>query len=100
MDLTDDEALPLPPPFMFECNDCTRLLLDLANKTNADTGCFTEQLAVAKHLADVHPDDVPETHTRRCDQCPKYRTLPDAADAWAEHRARDLFLPETVARLM
>ncbi|MFF8406876.1 hypothetical protein ACF06P_35275 [Streptomyces sp. NPDC015684] len=100
MEPTDDEVLPVPPPFTFGCDDCTKLLLALAGKVNADADCFAEQLAVAKHIAAAHPDDVPEPHTRGCDQCPKFRRLPDAADAWAEHRARDLFLPEGVARLM
>ncbi|WP_432169031.1 hypothetical protein [Streptomyces sp. 1222.5] len=100
MEPTDDESLPVPAPFMFACGECTLLLLALARKVNADADCFLEQLAVARHIAGAHPDDVPEPHTRGCNQCPKYWKQPDAADAWAEHRARDLFLPEAVARLM
>lgn len=100
MEPTDDEVLPVPPPFMFGCGDRTKLLLALAGRVIADADCFAQQLAVAKHIAAAHPDDVPVPHTRRCEQYPEYRALPDAADAWAEHRARDLFLPEAVARLM
>ncbi|WP_435270625.1 hypothetical protein [Streptomyces sp. 1222.5] len=97
---TPDQTLPVPPPFMFSCAECTTLLLALARKVVADDGCFLEQLAVARHIAAEHPDDVPEPHTGGCNQCPKYWKQPDAADAWAEHRARDLFLPEPIARLL
>lgn len=100
MDIPDEEALPVPPPCMFECGECAGLLRSLAEKIKADAGCFTEQLAVAAHIAAAHPEDVPAPHTRGCDQCPTYAKRPEDAQLWAEHRARELFLPEAVARLL
>ncbi|GAA3783925.1 hypothetical protein GCM10022403_018270 [Streptomyces coacervatus] len=100
MDSADDQQLPVPPPFMFGCGECTKLLRRFSAKVSADGGCFSEQVALAKHIAEKHPDDVPEPHTRDCDQCPTYAKRPDTADSWAEHRARSLFLPQAIARLM
>ncbi|MBT2420586.1 hypothetical protein J7F01_40390 [Streptomyces sp. ISL-22] len=97
------EQLPVPPPFMWACNDCVVLLRALADTITADAGCFYEQLAVAQHLAQEHPDAVPAPHTRRCDKCPRYASRANGeapTGHWAEHLARDLFLPENVARLL
>lgn len=96
----DDQALPVPPSFMFACGQCTALLRAFGEKVSADAGCLTEQLLVAQHIAEQHPDAVPTPHTRGCDLCPSYAKRPEAAQLWAEHRARDLFLPEAVARLL
>lgn len=100
MDSTGDKSLPVPPPFMFACGECTQLLRNLAEKITADAGCLYEQFAVTKHIVAAHPDDVPAPHSRRCDLCPSYAERPKDAHLWAEHRARDLFLPPAIARLM
>ncbi|MCX3064185.1 hypothetical protein [Streptomyces beihaiensis] len=100
MDPSDEDSLPLPPPFMFGCGDCARLLCRLARKIDADDGCLTEQLVLAKHLAVAHPDCVPVPHVGGCEPCAYYADHPEAADVWAEHRARSLFLPAAVARLL
>ncbi|MEU1403724.1 hypothetical protein ABZ471_15375 [Streptomyces sp. NPDC005728] len=97
---TDYEPLPIPPPFMFGCGECTELLVTLGERVGMDGTFIPEQIAIAKHIVTAHPEEVPPPHTRRCGQCPKYAVRPDAADRWAEHRARDLFLPETIARLL
>lgn len=97
------EPLPVPPPFMWACDDCTELLRALAKTITADAGCLYEQLAVAQHITQEHPDAVPVPHTHRCDQCPRYAERADKetpSGSWAEHLARDLFLPEAVARLL
>lgn len=99
MDAPDDQP-PVPPPFMFACDMCTELLRNFGHQVRADAGCFTEQLLVAKHIAEEHPDAVPESHADECDLCPRYAGRPEDAQLWAEHRARDLFLPEPIARLM
>jgi hypothetical protein len=102
MDPTEDQPLPPPAPFMFGCDECVRLLTAFGEKISADAGCFYEQLAIARHIAEEHPDDVPAPHTQNCAVCPNYAANVDdrAGGTWAEHRARDLFLPEAVARLM
>ena len=100
MDAPDDQPLPVPPPFMFACDECARLLRDLGEKVTADAGCFTEQLVVAYHIVAAHPSEVPAPHTSGCDLCPGYAQRPEAAQQWEEHRARDLFLPEAIARLL
>jgi len=101
MDPTDDRTLPPPAPFMWACDECVRLLRAFGNKVTADAGCFYEQLALARHIVEDHPDQVPAPHTRNCDRCPRYASRrADDGDLWAEHRARDLFLPEVVARLL
>ncbi|MFH8337720.1 hypothetical protein [Streptomyces sp. AM6-12] len=96
----EGNELPVPMPFMFTCDGCWQLLVLLARKVAADAGCFAEQINVARHIATEHPDEVPEPHGDDCPLCPKYAKLPEPADRWAEHRARDLFLPEGVARLL
>ncbi|MEV7815554.1 hypothetical protein AB0P05_33300 [Streptomyces flaveolus] len=100
MELPEDAILPLPPPFMFACGECAALLASLAEAIRRDEGCFYEQLAVARHIAAAHPGDVPPPHTSGCTQCPQYAGRPDIENVWAEHRARDLFLHESVARLL
>ncbi|MGW4319807.1 hypothetical protein ACWEMW_11485 [Streptomyces sp. NPDC004684] len=94
---------PVPPPFMWRCARCTDLLKKLITRSSAGPGCFSEQLAVAVHVADAHLEDVPPPHAD-CAICVGYQERADAhADVqrhWAEHRARDLFLPEDVARLL
>ncbi|SHI69273.1 hypothetical protein [Streptomyces sp. 3214.6] len=102
MEPTDDRTLPPPAPFMFGCDECVRLLRAFGEMVAADAGCFYEQLAVAAHVAEDHPDEVPPPHTDNCDLCPTYaaRADGDPGGLWAQHRARYLFLPEAVARLL
>ncbi|MEU0719034.1 hypothetical protein ABZ498_17875 [Streptomyces lavendulocolor] len=92
---------PVPPPFMWGCCECVRLLLKLAAEWDAPAGCFWEQLQTARHIAEAHPEDVPAQHLEDCELCPEYarRQDDDAAGVWAQHRARDLFMPQTLARL-
>ncbi|MFE9098725.1 hypothetical protein [Streptomyces sp. NPDC007264] len=93
---------PVPPPFMFACPDCVRWLLRLARTWDAPEGCFWEQLQVARHIAQGHPEDVPPQHLDDCELCVGYarRDDGDAALVWAQHRARDLFMPPSIARLL
>lgn len=102
MDHEEVEPLPPPAPFMWGCDECTKLLKAFGEKVAADAGCFYEQLAIARHIVEEHPDQVPAPHTRNCDSCPRYADHDDGdpGGPWAEHRARDLFLPEAVARLL
>ncbi|MFI5973489.1 hypothetical protein [Streptomyces sp. NPDC051452] len=99
-DTPNEETLPVPPPFMFGCDQCAALLVGLAEKIRADVGCLDQQLFISRHIVEAHSDDVPAPHTRLCDICPSYAGRPDVAILWAEHRARDLFLPESIARLL
>lgn len=101
-DFTDDKVLPPPAPFMFGCEDCVQLLRAFSEKVAADADCFAEQMAVARHIVEDHLDQVPPPHTRNCDVCPHYaaRDDGDPGRLWAEHRARELFLPPEVARLL
>ncbi|MEV7205701.1 MULTISPECIES: hypothetical protein [unclassified Streptomyces] len=93
---------PVPPPFMWACRECTRWLLRLARTWDDPEGCFWEQLQTARHIAEAHPDDVPPQHLDDCELCPDYarRGDADAAGVWAQHRARDLFMPPSIARLL
>jgi hypothetical protein len=102
MDPQEDQPLPPPAPFMWACEKCVQLLRALGEKVGADAGCFYEQLAIMRHIVDAHEDQVPAPHASGCDRCPRYASLSDGdpGGLWAEHRARDLFLPEAVARLL
>ncbi|TBO59211.1 hypothetical protein EYS09_13265 [Streptomyces kasugaensis] len=93
---------PVPPPFMWGCPECARWLLRLGRQWDAPEGCFWEQLHVARHITAAHPDDVPPQHLDGCDLCPYYARRKDDAAAlmWAQHRARDLFMPPSIARLI
>ncbi|MEU0076165.1 hypothetical protein ABZ027_42585 [Streptomyces sp. NPDC006332] len=99
---------PVPPPFMWACRRCADLLIDIATATALSTehdlydGTVRCQLMLAGHLAAHHLDAIPEPHTD-CPRCDFYAKQPDRQhfeSLWAEHRARDLFLPAEVARLM
>ncbi|MFF0597940.1 hypothetical protein [Streptomyces antibioticus] len=102
MDAQDEDPLPPPAPFMWACARCTVLLRALGGVVEADAGCFYEQLAVARHVVEEHPEEVPPAHTDGCEQCPHYaaRGDGDPGGHWAEHRARGLFLPPHIARLL
>lgn len=93
---------PIPPPFMWACRECVRWLLRLARFWNDPDGCLWEQLQTARHIAADHPEDVPPEHPDGCELCPDYasRDDGDAALVWAQHRARDLFMPPSIARQM
>ncbi|MGW4727682.1 hypothetical protein ACWEQC_00510 [Streptomyces shenzhenensis] len=93
---------PIPPPFMWACRECVRWLLRLARTWDAPEGCFWEQLQVARHIAADHREDVPPQHLDDCELCVEYarRDDGDAALVWAQHRARDLFMPPSIARLL
>lgn len=93
---------PVPPPFMFGCQDCVDLLLALKEAVDSPEGCLYEQIDVAAHIVVEHSDQVPEPHTRGCEHCPSYarRSSGDPGGLWAQHRARDLFMPESAARLL
>ncbi|MFJ6985081.1 MULTISPECIES: hypothetical protein [unclassified Streptomyces] len=83
------------------CGTCTSLLRDLANAFAAPPGGWVEQLVVARHIAAEHPDEVPPAHLEGCEICPQYaRADSGTAPYWAEHRARELYLPERIARLL
>jgi len=103
-----DADAPLPPPFMWACPDCARLLEDLAavsamaREQDLCEGVVRGQLMLAGHLANAHPEDVPAPHSD-CDRCAFYREHTDAQGMdvlWAEHRVRELFLPPGTARLI
>jgi hypothetical protein len=96
------EERPVPPPFMWACQECALLLLWLAIQWDSPEGCFWQQLQTARHIAEAHPEDVPAQHLEGCELCPEYarRNDDDAAGVWAQHRARDLFMPPTLARLL
>lgn len=95
-----DQELPPPAPFMWACTECATLLLDLNHKVATNEGCFMEQLAIARHVVDAHPTEVPAPDTT-CARCLGYSARVDPSDRlWAEHRARELFLPQALARLL
>lgn len=90
---------PVPPPFMWECAQCTDLLQLLIVRADSEPGCFSEQLHLAKHIVAQHPDEVPASHGANCSLCTHYAKHGDAG-VWEEHRARGLFMPTGAARLM
>lgn len=93
---------PVPPPFMWACPGCVKWLLRLARTWDEPEGCFWEQLQVARHIAETHPADVPAQHLDDCELCPEYarRDDDDSAGVWAQHRARDHFMPPSLARML
>ncbi|MGE9695904.1 hypothetical protein ACQKFA_19305 [Streptomyces sp. CH6] len=87
---------------MWACPECTKRLRRLAEMWAAPEGCLWEQLQVARHIAEAHPDEVPAPHPDDCGLCPSYarRDVDDRAGVWAEHLTRDLFMPSEIARLL
>ncbi|MFD4572116.1 hypothetical protein ACFWNK_01705 [Streptomyces sp. NPDC058417] len=88
-----------PPPFARACGTCTGLLRELADAFAAPGRGWTEQLAVARHIAADHPREVPPPHDDGCEICAQYAGGGEVR-LWAEHRARGLYLPERIARLL
>ncbi|MFH8528095.1 hypothetical protein ACH4GE_06670 [Streptomyces tendae] len=99
---------PVPPPFMWACEQCAELLYLFAPAYTADEAdpgrdhAARLQVTLSRHLADEHSDEVPEPHSDGCPLCASYARAADPRDAvlWAEHRARGLFLPPAAARLL
>lgn len=101
--------LPLPPPFMWACTSCTDLLMSLATATDITVqdalydGAVRAQLMISMHIVAEHRNAIPDPHDD-CQRCAHYAKQQSAVqrldEIWAEHRARDLFLPPTIARLM
>jgi hypothetical protein len=104
--MTQSLEWPVPPPFMWTCAQCASLLAELAeNFARAEDDVYDDsplrtQLTLSRHIAAEHPSAVPEPHGDECGLCASYGTWGDRPVIWAEHRARDLFLPEAVARLL
>lgn len=99
--------LPVPPPFMWDCQRCTQLLLTLpvarvlSSHADLHDGSARCQLMLASHLAHEHPDEIPDPHQDDCLRCAFFAKQPPERgidDLWAEHRARGLFLPADDAR--
>ncbi|WP_171075799.1 hypothetical protein [Streptomyces sp. YIM 121038] len=57
---------------------------------------------MARHIAEVHPERVPPQHLDGCELCLGYsrRNDGDVTLVWAQHRARGLFMPPSLARLL
>ncbi|MEU9661947.1 hypothetical protein [Streptomyces chartreusis] len=101
--------MPTPPPFMRTCPQCAELLAGLVDAflqgltapLHAEhDGAVRVQILLARHLADVHPDDVPAPHSDGCPACARFERLDSEGVFWREHLARGLFLPDEIARLM
>lgn len=93
--------LPIPPPFMWACPGCASLL-DVLHEVwdNPEDDCFWEQVSLACHIANTHPEEIPAPHPD-CYLCETYSSRPDDKGlVWAQHRARDFFLPPSIARSM
>jgi hypothetical protein len=87
--------------FMWNCKECrttANALLDVWESPGL-AGCFLPQLLLAKHIVSEHPEEVPAVHSDGCELCAVY-IAPEDAQLSAEHRARDLFMPREVARLV
>lgn len=106
--MTSVPELPVPPPFMWACTTCTGFLAELGTAFMLSTqhalydGSARCQLLLAHHLATMHSGEIPGPH-EDCQPCAYYEKRADAQglhDLWLEHRARDLFLPESDARLL
>lgn len=100
--------LPVPPPFMWACRQCTDWLTELSvAHTLAKNGALYDgaarcQLLLAHHLATRHSGDIPGPHQDcpQCDYYEKWAGKQGIDDLWLEHRARGLFLPPDDARLL
>ncbi|MFK0173449.1 hypothetical protein ACIQU5_32175 [Streptomyces sp. NPDC090306] len=88
-----DSPWPVPPPFMWSCPVCSGLLVGVIRAAQ-DGGCVDQQDRLCRHIVGAHPDDVPAPHTSGCAICPVYagRDDGDPGGAWAQHRARGLFM--------
>lgn len=93
---------------MWTCQRCAELLGSLVEAFTAsvhhdlDDGALRHQITLATHIAGAHCDEIPPAHAdcQLCDFYQKQAQSQGFDDLWAEHRARDLFLPPSVARLL
>jgi hypothetical protein len=89
---------------MWACPRCEDLLIQLGDSFEdaevdpLDDTPVRVQVVLSGHLRDEHGSEVPGAH-EDCAKCRYYERRGDAR-MWAEHRARDLFLPPSLARLM
>ncbi|MFJ2006978.1 hypothetical protein [Streptomyces chartreusis] len=97
--------MPTPPPFMRTCPQCAELLgalveafVQVLTDPHYD-GAERIQIALARHLAGVHPETLPAPHTDDCPTCARHQELNPEDVFWREHLARRLFLPDELARL-
>lgn len=101
MSSTQDEW-PVPPPFMWSCEDCAELLQQLGDARTYPSLFGDEyaraQLLLSVHLAAGHRDAIPEPHAG-CWRCDHYERHGDT-DIALEHRSRDLFMPASLARML
>lgn len=99
-------VLRTPPSFMRTCPQCSALLdalIEAFVEALTDPfydGALRVQIALARHLADVHPDALPEPHSDGCESCARFQQRDGDGAFWREHLARGLFLPDEIARLM
>jgi len=100
------ESSPTLPPFMKTCGQCQKWLDALIDDVvqavlgHGYHGYACGQALLARHITIDHPAEVPGPHDDGCEACASYATVGGAEDLWREHRARSLFLPEEIARLM
>ncbi|MEU8599439.1 hypothetical protein [Streptomyces parvulus] len=102
------DGRPVPPPFMWACEQCAELLWLFESAYSADKAVPDRDHAarlqdtLSRHVAVDHPSEVPAPHTDGCAHCGHYARQDDPRDVvlWAEHRARGLFLPPVAARLL
>ncbi|MEV6742516.1 hypothetical protein AB0N14_38915 [Streptomyces sp. NPDC051104] len=99
MEQVEQVPWPEPAPFMEQCTECADLLERFLVRIILDVGCHSEALLFSRHIAESHPEDLPGPHTDGCSTCQRYAER-DEKDLWAVHRARGLFLPAPIARLM
>ncbi|MEU3459519.1 hypothetical protein ABZ721_06105 [Streptomyces sp. NPDC006733] len=110
------EQWPLPPSWMWSCQECTELYKQMKGAIEASVAArsaagpgvdydpmdivLTKQLRLARHIALTHAPDVPDVDPE-CARCVSdAATRPDADEFVLEHRARHLFMPPIVAGLM
>jgi hypothetical protein len=99
-------VLQTPPSFMRTCPQCAELLDALieafvqALMDSFYDGALRVQIALARHLADVHPDALPPPHSDGCESCARFQQRDGDDVFWREHLALGLFLPDEIARLM
>lgn len=115
-DVNHAEEWPLPPSWMWSCQECTEQYKEMKGALEAGETVrnavgpgvdydpmdimLTKQLRLAQHIAIAHVPDVPpaDQECARCVSDTAKRPVPD--EFVLEHRARHLFMPPIVAGML
>ncbi|MFI5524173.1 hypothetical protein [Streptomyces platensis] len=114
-DVPGADEWPLPPPWMWSCQECTELYKAMkrapevvnAAQEEGEPGVdydpldtvVSTQIRLARHIATHHASDVPAID-QACERCTSDESRQMPAVLVLEHRARHVFAPPSIAGLL